>query len=738
MLSPSPFHRAPVRVLPKAVLACTALALSWAGAARAEGGASGSASGSASETASETAKPGSATSSGGHRCADSGVRGEPTSAQRCPPPLAVEENDEDSDGEELSPTPRETELTVSGARLHPLSPPRAPHVAGSVLRGERLAQPGSGAAEALREAPGVQVTQVGGMGAPATASLRGATAAQTPIYLGSVRINDEVGGAANLADVPLFLIDRVEVYRSHAPPELEAGVGGAVLFEPRRPRASEISLGVLGGSYGTRGLKAYASDGGAHHYVLAGAELMAADNDYDYFDDRGTVFDPDDDGAARRSNMDSTQRTFWLLGGIRSETGRTELVVNHTDRDQGAPKLALTPSRSARVHNRRDLFAVSSKLQLDDYSELFVATTATQSTTTVDDPEYELGPARNLVETPGERLEQSLGVTQRHASGLRTTESATLTVDRMRRFERWEDGVTRELLSARRLGVRPALSADLPLGGGWSVNGSGAARCYDTSTSELEACSTLVPEGRLGGAFEFSGGEVYAGAGHYNRLPTLGELYGLSQLVLGNPALSPESGETAELGLRLTALASGDSPRLFVDISGFVRKSRDLISYVRTAQGYLSPLNNASSRTLGGELSVGARPLDGVETSLEVSLLDPRNTSSDRTTVNDILPFVSRATVSGQAGYTARFDGVCNEAGVNVRGNYQSSRYADPAGKGVIPSQTTFDVELLGRFIERSLTTRLRLANVADARRFDVVGFPLPGRSAFFSVEATW
>ena len=38
-----------------------------------------------------------------------------------------------------------------------------------------------------------------------------------------------------------------------------------------------------------------------------------------------------------------------------------------------------------------------------------------------------------------------------------------------------------------------------------------------------------------------------------------------------------------------------------------------------------------------------------------------------------------------------------------------------------------------GRF-----TLRLRVADVLDAQRFDIVGFPLPRRAAFLALEAKW
>jgi iron complex outermembrane receptor protein len=40
--------------------------------------------------------------------------------------------------------------------------------------------------------------------------------------------------------------------------------------------------------------------------------------------------------------------------------------------------------------------------------------------------------------------------------------------------------------------------------------------------------------------------------------------------------------------------------------------------------------------------------------------------------------------------------------------------------------------------LERRLEMRWRVANALDATRVDVVGFPLPGRSYFWSTEVTW
>ncbi len=99
------------------------------------------------------------------------------------------------------------EVEVRGTPLSPAAGPLDASVSGSTLRRAELEQPGLTAPEALRTEVGTSITETGGLGAASTASIRGATAAETPVYVGGVRINDDVAGAADLSTVPLWLMD---------------------------------------------------------------------------------------------------------------------------------------------------------------------------------------------------------------------------------------------------------------------------------------------------------------------------------------------------------------------------------------------------------------------------------------------------------------------------------------------------------------------------------------------------
>src|SRR5260221_299547 len=84
---------------------------------------------------------------------------------------------------------QELDVTVFGDPLG--APGRRDRAAASMeLPRERLEAPGASAADVLADVPGVQVARTGSAGDLATASIRGATSAETPVYLAGIRLND--------------------------------------------------------------------------------------------------------------------------------------------------------------------------------------------------------------------------------------------------------------------------------------------------------------------------------------------------------------------------------------------------------------------------------------------------------------------------------------------------------------------------------------------------------------------
>jgi iron complex outermembrane receptor protein len=271
------------------------------------------------------------------------------------------------------------------------------------------------------------------------------------------------------------------------------------------------------------------------------------------------------------------------------------------------------------------------------------------------------------------------------------------------------------------------------------VQAFAAAQCDGTSTTSTSTCDTFAPVGRVGVAWTEPTWEVFANVGRYVRAPTLGELYGMSVVVRGNPGLEPESGISTDAGIRFAARQKGKTRAPWGSLGAFTRWTTALVSYVRSSQGYVEPRNVNSARLAGLEMQAGMGFLRWFGADMSATLLDPRDTTTGRLTVNDVLPFQSRLVVAPRLWAEIRrpFRSI-GRARAELRWIYQSSRYGDAAGLAVIPEQSSFDAELLATTADEILTLRVRAADLLDARRFDVVGFPLPGRSIFFSLEAQW
>jgi iron complex outermembrane receptor protein len=227
--------------------------------------------------------------------------------------------------------------------------------------------------------------------------------------------------------------------------------------------------------------------------------------------------------------------------------------------------------------------------------------------------------------------------------------------------------------------------------------------------------------------------------GRYVRVPTLAETYGISGAVRGNSTLLPERGVTADLGVRARRAPDGTVlSRAYLDLFGFVRTADDLVAYQRSSLGYVRPFNLGSARILGAELLAGMRPLPFVLFEVAATALDPRDTSDDRLP-NDVLPYHSKLTLVPRLELEASPRGaVVDRVKTSASYFYQSNRAADRAGLVIIPAQSALDLDLEVAMFDEHLTARLRVANVLDQLRTDLIGYPLPGRAAYAALEARW
>jgi iron complex outermembrane receptor protein len=629
-----------------------------------------------------------------------------------------------------------SEVEVRGKQRSPAEGPRDPSLPASVVRKSEMSAPGLDAGDVLRTEVGLTITETGGLGAAQTASVRGATAAETPVYLAGVRLNDDVGGAADLSTVPLFLIDRVEVYRGNAPLEADRlSIGGAIFFEPKRAERTEAGVGALAGSYGTLGAHAYASSGDAARALLLGVRLEGADNDYPFADDAGTRFVASDDDTGRLTNAAASLADLWLIGRTRVGDGSVELVANRIGREQGAPRLAQLRTRAASIRTERNLAALKGRAPLGERGFVDTRTVLLRGGSVLEDPLYELALGTSRLAFAGERVEQHLSPRIELFPGVVLRLALDAESERLRRFSDVVADAAPEL-DVRRISLRTALGAEVALGDALTLRPLVSLECHDTATGSGMSCDSFEPTGRLSALVSFSELALFASAGRYARLPTLGELHGISVAVHGNPRLDSETGVTFDAGVRYTKRLRDEASPLFAALAAYTRSASELVTFVRSGAGYVVPINVGAARVSGLELEAGIGFGHHFSAAISLTAIDARDRTEGRLERNDILPFQSRLVAAPSLRASTRDLFEVGRGSLGARLLYQSNRFVDRAGLAVVPEQYDADVDLALQPHDETLALRLRVANVFDRPRWDVVGFPLPGRSVFASAEA--
>lgn len=614
-----------------------------------------------------------------------------------------------------------------------------PSAASTVLRRSDLDSPGASSATVLTRVPGVQVQQTGSPSDLATASIRGTTSAQLPVYLAGIRLNDDLSGTADLSTVPLFMLDRVEVFRGNAPARAQQlGIAGAVFFEPRYPKGDQIRLGLDAASWGQRGGHIGLGTGSRQSQALIALRHEEAKNDYRYLDNNGTGFDASDDHWLKRENADQRTTDVWALNRWQTSTGQVIFLANGFDREQGLPDLLGAQSTQARAHLRRELLGLSSRSAIPCGSgarcDLSLAASYLSAGQDIRYSAGTFGTNSGDVMSRAHRFSQSAQLTWPVAERLSVTPNVNVAVETLDAVR-----VASTRMNARRLNFSGGLSAQFEPAARWLL--LGVAR-LDTISTAADAGETgqQLPAGRVGLSYAlWQTVHLVGNAGYYNRAPTLGELYGTSAVVVGNPSLDAEHGTTYDLGLRCSsaspvAAAAGE---VFV----FQQDLDNLVAFRRSSFGQVQPYNVGQARIRGAEFYLGLELMSVLHLDSSTTLLDPRNVTPGRLLVNDILPFRSRLTVDMRVElHTPKPVPTLGVRGARIalRGSHRGSRYQDEAGLIIIPHSTTFDLEAGVALLNAPLQFKVAIYDLFDQARFDTVGYPLPPRTFAVSAVLDW
>lgn len=637
------------------------------------------------------------------------------------------------------------EVVVEGRRLSPSNDSTA---AASVRDTPDRLHAFTDLGTVLRTVPGVQVQRAGAPGSFLGVSIRGATFQQTSVFIGDLEISGPDSGAFDLGIFPPDLFEAVEVYRGGAPAWLSSGaVGGVVRLVPLgfggdEPSSAAVQAGY--GSYDSSYASMRARDAEGALRTTATGGVLHADNDFRYVDDGGTRFAPADDVARRRLNADLTQVHGAQYSELEVGPGRASAVALAVHRDRGEPGNAAIPATRTRRQRTyvfaaggytADLFVGSAPLRLqlvgglgldhDEFADPLGQIGQFREDTTTDLWSGQLRAAAALVLPLG--LEATIVTTARW-EGLSSDNQ--LSNAQIPDANRATQALAFELAGRWDLGDRRLV-----------VRGSARAQATQARTAEFIIREDLVrtdvdrvdPTFRGAARLELIRhvdlvGSVASGV----RLPSTQELFGDRAVLRGNPALRPEDGVHADVGV----MAHGRWGEIHAtgEVRAFGLWLDDLIRLRQNSRRELISENIERGEILGVE----AGGVLGVTEHLSLSGAVTALRSADER--GNQLPF--RAPLVAYAGLDARSGalGPVDDLSGFIEVAHRSSLHIDPANLQELEARTTVDVGLEVTFLDGSSQLYAEVRDLFDVAGFDLLSFPLPGRrfEAGIQLRQTW
>ncbi len=609
------------------------------------------------------------------------------------------------------------------------------------------------AGDYLARAVGFHVRSTGGYGAYSTASVRGSSPQQVRVYLDGVPLHQAQAGMVNLADLPTATLSRIEVYRGYGPFDLSgSNIGGVVNLVTQDP--GERGRGQLEVSYGslatTRVGGSYSFSGRAWNFLTV-VSYLSTEGDYEFLDDNGTPYTPGDDVVTRRLNnhLDEVDGLAKATGPL---AGGTLVLSNQFyHRNQGLPGYSTVQSATE---------ALAKKYNLTHASWHFHDPTSSL-------PRMELGlhylyqidrftDAEPIVSggRPGEKnrttsfggsfrwglplpaLHQSIrGLASFTRETFRPEEIAAAAVDGETQTRNTVVASIEDEIFAcgDRLRVVPAARFEsytdnmTPFA---EVREDMAAYFRNMSDTRV-TCSQ--PSGSVGLIVKPGAGfTLKANYGRYYRIPSLMELFGYRGMVVPNPGLRPETGLNRDVGISWDRFL-GQGKSVSAEFAYFWSDVEDLIMYTYLQWARAAQAVNINSADIEGyEVSLSAGDFHGFALRGNVTRIRAIDTGPVSYTNGKYLP--NRPGLEAHAGLSWSGHGLSAFYEYDyVSGNYWN------AYNGVAPNNKgpLFDIR---RFHALGVTAptgvprasfTIEVRNLTDERVEDVMGYPLPGRSMF-------
>jgi vitamin B12 transporter len=700
---------------------------------------------------------------------------------RAQQPAAIEPFDADGDGDidaadrAILEAAEQVEIVDKSAGQVLRESARAVTVIDTRQAGERTADLG----EVLSRAQGIQVRRSGGLGSTARFSLNGLYDDQIRFFLDGVPL-EFAGWGLGIANVPVELVERIEVHRGVVPIELGAdALGGAVDLVTDPSWVNRAAVSYQAGSFGTHRVTTSARARDADTGLALGLALFfdRATNDYPI-----DVEVPDAQGRLHPARVRRFHDGYTAAGGS-VEAGlvgkgaiRRALVRLYTadyDKQLQHNVVMTVPYGEATYGEVMRGVTGDVRVERGGWRGRILAGAARRAIDFEDRGQFVYDwfgmPVRDR-RTPGElgseptyqriretglfaRLtaERAIGAHQRVRATIAPTAALRTASDFLD-----ANPMGRDPLSARRdLGqLVSGVEHELRLGERFQNIGFAKHYAMWTDAEDVRPGFVFVPLERrmhragLGDGLRFRVTSRLALKASYEwatRLPSVDETFGDGMLVQPNLELTPERSHNANLGARFED--DGRRGSVAAEANLFARLADQLIVLLGDDR-YFTYQNVYAARIAGIEGTAGwAAPGEWASIEGSITVQDIRNASTGGTFgafEGDRIP--NRPWLLGAVAGTVRKRDVVRDG--DELALFANSRYVreffrgwESAGlreyKQVVPSQLVHGAGIT--YAMRGITpviATVEVQNLTDARVFDSFGAQRPGRALYIKLAA--
>lgn len=638
----------------------------------------------------------------------------------------------------------------------------------TIIRPEELPSQVTSVPEVLDQAAGTTVRQYGGLGSFSTISIRGSSADQVAIYLDGVLLNTANSGVVNLSDIPLDNVEKIEIYRGTSPAKFAAsGIGGVVnIVTQRAEKSSTASANYSFGSFDTHKANVYFS-GKKHkyHYTLF-CNRTQSEGDFEFKDNKGTRYNRlDDDWTHRRNNRFRSEEGLIKWGCDLPGNTALDLSFDLFNKKQGVPGIANFQSRDTELQTFRSLSHVRLKKEGLFVPELAMEILLSHSyqRQKFRDLKGEIGVGRqdnrDETESLNARLFFSwllgrsqvislLGEAGQESFQSRDSFASLGDPDGVQRVG-YLYGFTEKAKKAnevdnksdrqKRTTYTVSLEDEIYLfNDRLLLSPSVKFNWYDDDFDGKVPFSSDPVSGdresyvtrKIGAAFKLCNGlEIRGNAGRYFRVPKMYELFGDRGAIVGNPDLDAERSFNWDLGFSIRL-----KPKLrFIEgftfeYAWFRNDVDDLILFMQNSQRTSVAQNISKAEIEGHEFFWQIRFSWPIIISGNYTWQDARDKSNIAYWKDNYLPGRPRHQLFQRVEMFTDHFRLFHEF------EYMNASYLDRANVREIDDRT-FHHAGVSFSPKEAFVFTFEVKNIFDENEADVIGYPLPGRAFFGTVE---